>query len=81
MHFRIDNICLMMYNMINHNNHVANATLLFNLFTYANDTTNIFNKYIYTNIIIIIFFNDREYFIVSANRASINNLKTMRNFD
>ena len=41
-HFRVDNIRAMICNMINRNNHVTNATLLFNLFAHASDTTNVF---------------------------------------
>ena len=40
-HFRVDDVCLMMCDMINCNNHVANATLLFDFFAHANDTTSI----------------------------------------
>ena len=40
-HFCVDNIRLIICDMINRNNHVANITSLFNFFTHANDTTSI----------------------------------------
>ena len=42
-HFRIDDIRLIMCDMINRSNHVANATSLFNLFAHAGNTTNVFD--------------------------------------
>ena len=43
LHFRIDDIYLIMYDMIIRSNYVASATLLFDLFAHANDTTDVFN--------------------------------------
>ena len=57
-HFRVDDIHLMMCNMINRNNHVANATLLFNFFAHASDTTSIFYQRVQKNVVVIFFFNN-----------------------
>ena len=57
-YFCVDNIYLMIYNMINRNNYVANATSLFNFFAHANDTINIFNQYIHKSFVVIISFNN-----------------------
>ena len=57
------------------------ATWLFNFFTHASDTTNIFCQRVQKNVIVIFFFNNYWHFIVNANRASFNNLKTSWNFN
>ena len=41
LHFRVCDVCAMMCDMINYNNHAVNATLLFDFFAHASDTTNV----------------------------------------
>ena len=41
-HFRVDDVCAMIYNIINRNNYDANTTLLISFFAHINDTTNVF---------------------------------------
>ena len=76
-HFRVDDIRAIMCDIINRNNHVANATLLFNFFTHANNTTDVLYQCIHENIVIIIFFNDREHFIVRAHNSTFNYTKSL----
>ena len=45
-HFCVDDVRLMMCDIINHNNYVANTTLLFNFFAHASDTTSIFYQHV-----------------------------------
>ena len=80
-HFRVNDVRVMMYDMINRNNYVASATSFFDLFAHASDTTNVLYQRIHKNIIIIIFFNDREHFIVRAHNSTLNYTKSSRNFN
>ena len=57
-HFRVDDVRLMMCDIINCNNYVANAILLFDFFAHANDTTSIFCQRIQKNVVIIFFFDN-----------------------
>ena len=81
LHFRVDDVRSIMCDMINRSNHVANATSLFNFFTHANNTTNVLYQCIYENIVVIIFFDDREHFIVRAHNSTFNYIKSSRNFN
>ena len=79
-HFRVCDVRAIMCDMINRNNHAANATSLFNFFAHASDTTNVFCQCIHENIVIIILFDDREHFIVRAHNSAFNHTKSSRNF-
>ena len=80
-HFRVDGVRAMMCDMINYSNHVVNATSLFDFFAHASDMTNVLYQRIYENIIIIIFLDDREHFIVRAHDSTFNHIKSSRDFD
>ena len=41
-HFRVDDVRVIMCDIINYNNYIANATLLFDIFAHASDIMNIF---------------------------------------
>ena len=79
-HFRVCDVRVMMCDMINHNNHVANTTSLFNFFAHTSGTTNVLCQYIHKNIVVIIFFDDREHLIVRAHNSTFNHTKSSRNF-
>ena len=81
LHFRVNDIRAMMYNIINRNNYIVNATLLFNFFVYVNDTTNVFNQRVHKNIVVIIFLNNCEHFIVHAHDSTFNHTKLSRNLN
>ena len=79
-HFRVCNIHAIMCDMINYSNHVANATSLFDFFAHASDTTNVLCQCIHENIVVIIFFDDREHFIVRAHNSTFNHTKSSQDF-
>ena len=81
LYFRVNDVRLIIYNMINRNNYIVNATLLLDFFTYASDTINVFNQRIHESIVIIIFFNNRKHFIVCAHNSTFNYIKSLRNLN
>ena len=81
MYFRVNNVRAMMCDIINRNNHVMNTMLLFNFFAHASDTTNVLYQRIYKNIIVIIFFDNREHFIIRAHDSTFNYTKSSQDFN
>ena len=79
-HFRVCGVRAMMCDMINCNNHVANATSLFDFFAHTSDMTNVLCQCIYKNIVVIIFFDDRGHFIVRAHNSAFNHTKSSQDF-